>query len=131
MDAKLPDRSTKTAASDGDDGQDDEGDAHNDNRTGSDSRGLDSQLDGDAEKDETRPMHPPMHPNAPMFTTLAGWRTEVNLTWRQWRYAKGSKKTRRLGRYRPLGTVPGGEGRLSYAKQNSERQKAQRAAKHG
>lgn len=71
-------------------------------------------------------MHPPMHPNAPRFRALAGWRTEVNLVWGRWRYARGSKDKRKVGRYRPLDQVPGGEERVNYARQNSERQRAQK-----
>lgn len=75
-------------------------------------------------------MHPSMHLNAPMFRALAGWRTEVNLVWRRWRYAKGSKSKRRTGKYRPLDSVPGGEERITYAQQNSERQRAQKRKSH-
>ena len=65
------------------------------------------------------------HPGG--FRARAGWRTEVRLGRNDWRYAKGSKTSRRTGKYRPLGQVPGGEERIDYAKQNSEKQRAQKA----
>lgn len=65
------------------------------------------------------------HPTS--FRARAGWRTEVRLGRKDWRYAKGSKSRRRTGKYRDLANVPGGEERITYAERNSEKQRAQKA----
>lgn len=60
----------------------------------------------------------------------AGWRVEVDLVNRRWRYAQGSKRRRRWTPYMPLEAVPGGLERIRRAQAESERQRRLRAKMH-
>jgi len=57
-----------------------------------------------------------------------GWRVEVDLVNRRWRYARGSKRTRRWTPYYALDSVPGGAERIRKAQEESERQRQARIA---
>ena len=54
----------------------------------------------------------------------AGWRVEVDLVNRRWRYARGSKRNRRWTPYRPLAELP--PERIAAARAESLRQRAAR-----
>jgi hypothetical protein len=56
----------------------------------------------------------------------AGWRVEVDLVNRRWRYARGSKRNRRWTPYYALDSVPGGAERIRKAQAESERQQQAR-----
>jgi hypothetical protein len=56
----------------------------------------------------------------------AGWRVEVDLVNRRWRYARGSKRNRRWTPYYALDSVPGGAERIRKAQAESERQQQMR-----
>jgi len=128
VDTDPPDRTAETAA--GDKHQnDDRINGHEQNATESDFRGTGDKTAQDTKDDEKGQNAPECTQNAPKFKALAGWRTAANLVKGSWRYERGSKSSKRTGRSRPLGTVPGGEERISYAKQNSKRQRDQKAAK--
>jgi hypothetical protein len=57
-----------------------------------------------------------------------GWRVEVDLVNRRWRYARGSKRNRRWTPYYALDSVPGGLERIRKAQEESERQRQARIA---
>ena len=56
----------------------------------------------------------------------AGWRVEVDLVNRRWRYVRGSKRNRRWTPYYALDSVPGGAERIRKAQAESERQRQMR-----
>jgi hypothetical protein len=56
----------------------------------------------------------------------AGWRVEVDLVNRRWRYARGSKRNRRWTPYYALDSVPGGAERIRKAQAVSARQQQAR-----
>lgn len=57
-----------------------------------------------------------------------GWRVAVNVAKGVWRLERFSGATREYTSYRQMSSLPGGDERLNYAKQNSERQKATKSA---
>ena len=60
-------------------------------------------------------------PRNDRFVGVRGWRVEVNLVKRSWRYVKGRGSRRKVGKYRPLATLPGGESRLGLARARSQK----------
>ncbi len=56
------------------------------------------------------------------------WRVTVNLVLGQWRFERYSGRAREWTQYEPIDSLQGGDARLEYAHENSERQRTQKAA---